>query len=170
LAAGVIVTKPQTKQAKRHQTASEANLTSGLAIFHGITEVIRCWEPVVAAQEGAGGSKSVSGAQSLARSQQACGDAVYRHLGGMPIMPTVQAVKKRATGNMGASKAEIEAAMRARWASSDFDEILTTPPPYAERGQGLPAPGLWENAFDAAAVAHCVWDDPAVALARQMAA
>lgn len=164
------MTKPPTKQEKRRQTASEANLRSGLAIFRAISQVIEFWKPRVVAQEGAGGSKSVTGAQSLARAQQACGDAVHRYLGAMPIMPTVQAVKTAACGKINASKDEIEKAMRARWDSSDFDELLTTPPIYAEQGQRLPPRGKWENAFDAAAVAHCVWDDPAVAAMRGWAA
>jgi len=148
----VIVTKPQSKQEKKLQTTSET------------------WQPVIVAQEGAGGSKSVAGAQSLARAQQACGDAVYRYLGAIPIMPTVQAVKKKAIGRVNSDKDEVEAAMRARWPLSDFDALLTESPVYLEQGQRPAPPGLWENAFDAAAVAHCVWDEPAVAMARRMAA
>lgn len=153
------------------QTVAEADLRAGIQIFTGICTVLREWRPIVAAQEGgSGGSKSTAGAKALARSQQACGDAVYRFLGALPLMVTVQAAKKATTGSQGASKDDIEAAVRALWPTVDLDALLTTPPPYLQQGQRLPPPGKWENAFDSLSVAHCVRDNPTVAAARKMAA
>jgi hypothetical protein len=91
-------------------------------------------------------------------------------MGALPIFATPQACKKAAIGKLAGTKGEIETAMRERWKGSDFDVLLTTAPPYAEQGQKLPPPSTWENAFDAAAVAHCVWDAPAVAMLRKLAA
>lgn len=173
LAMGVVVTKSASEQKKMglRQTKAEADLRSGTQIFTAISSVIRKWRPIVAVQEGgSGGSKSVAGAKALARSQQACGDAVYRFLRTMPIMVTVQACKKAVCGRNGASKDEVEKAVRAIWARTDLEALLKTPPPYLEQGQRLAPKGKWENAFDALAVAHCARDNPTVAAARKMAA
>jgi Holliday junction resolvasome RuvABC endonuclease subunit len=171
IAAGVVVTKPPSKEDKKRMTAAEAHGRAGLAISRAVRTVLEFYKPAIVLQEGNAGSKSVSAAAGLARAQQACLDAIDVHLGALPIFATQQAVKKAATGKLSASKDEVEAAMRKRWSTtSDFDTLLMTPPPYAEQGQRLPARGKWENAFDAAAVAHCLWDDPAVAAMRAIAA
>jgi hypothetical protein len=166
----VIVTDLPPKKDRKRQTASEIALRRGLAIFRGISCVIQLWRPVVVAQEAAAGSKSQAAAQGLARAQQACGDAIYRYLGAMPIFITPQRNQKTATGKRSCSKDEMKEAMRDRWSTSDFDDLLRTRPPYAGQGQRLPPPSKWENAFDAAGVAHAVWDEPAVAAVRKMAA
>lgn len=167
---GVIVTKPRTKQEKKLQTQAEADLRAGLQIFAGISEVMRVWRPLVAAMEAGAGSKSVTGAKGNARSQQACGDAVFRHLGGIPICMTVQAVKKATIGKNSSDKGEIQAAVERLWAGDDLVALLKTPPPYLDQGQRLPPPGKWENGYDALSVAHAVKDHPVVAAARQLAA
>lgn len=165
----MIVTKPPSAQDKKRQTSSEALLRAGLEIYEAIMRVCFTYEPMIVAQEAAAGSKSARAAAALARAQQACGDAVFAYLGALPIFATQQAVKKAATGNQGAGKKEIEEAMKARW-EADLAELLRAPPIYADLGQRAPASGKWENAFDALAVANCVWDEPAVAALRNMAA
>jgi Holliday junction resolvasome RuvABC endonuclease subunit len=162
VAAGVIVTKPRTAQEKKRLLAGEAAGNSGLAISRGIRAVIELYAPCVAVTEAPSGSRSSTGAAAIARSHQACLDAIDQGMGGLPIFVTPQVNQKRATGKQSCSKSEMETAMRARWEGSDFDELLTTSPPYADQGQKLPARGKWENAFDAAGVAHAVWDHPAV--------
>ena len=166
----MIVTKPRTKQEKKLQTVAEADLRAGLAIFNGLSKVIRTWNPMIAAMEAGSGSQSSIGAKALARSQQAAGDAVYRYLGALPICFTVQAVKKASTGKLAADKQEIEAAVRSFWAGTDLDELLKTPPPYLEQGQKVPPRGKWADAFDALSVAHAARDHASVAAARRMAA
>jgi len=170
IAAGVIVTKPRTKQEKKRLLAGEAAAMSGLAISRGIRAVIELYQPSTCAMEAPSGSRSSTGASAIARSHQACIDAIDLHFNALPIFATPQMCKKKAIGKLAGSKEEIEAAMRARWKGTDFDTLLTTPPPYAEQGQRLPAKGKWENAFDASAVANCVWDEPTVAMLRKLAA
>lgn len=166
----MIVTKPRTAQEKKRLLAGEAAANNGLSIQRGIRAVIELYQPSVVATEAPGGSKSASGASAIARSHQATIDAVDVCLNALPIFVTPDAVKKKATGSGTASKDDIEAAMRARWAGSDFDLLLAARPPYMEQGQKLPPKGKWENAFDAAAVAHCAWDHPTVAMLRKLAA
>lgn len=162
-----------SEQAKRlglRQTVAEADLRAGLEIFKAISTVLRRWPCAVAAQEGgSGGTKSAAAAKGLARSQQACGDAVYRHLGTLPIMVTVQSAKKQTAGKAGASKDDIEAAVRRLWADVDLDALLLAPPPYLGKNQRPAPPGKWENAFDSLSVAHTVEDHAIVAAARAMA-
>jgi Holliday junction resolvasome RuvABC endonuclease subunit len=128
-------------------------------VFRGVGDVLRKYKPAIVAQEGNLGSQNARAASALARAQQACADAVFAALESFPLFVTVQAVKKLATGSQQASKDQMEAAMRRRWPSAPFEELL----------KGIRR-GAWENAFDAAAVAHAVWDDPAVASVRRLAA
>lgn len=165
VAAGVIHTAPPPKGERRHQTAAQMDGRRGIRIRRFACCVLQTWKPAVAAIEGCAGSKSAKAAAALARGQQAVLDAVDELLGAEPIFVTLQAVKKAATGRGSGTKDEVEAAMRRRW-DVDWDALLTTEPPYGER----PRPrGEWENAFDAAAVTHAVWDAPAVAALRVMA-
>lgn len=151
--AGVIVTKKANKSEKL--SAAEDDGRSALGINREIRRIVKKHKPRVIAQEGQGGSKSVKAAKALARAQQACLDAIDTLTESVPIFVTPQAVKKAACGNIGATKQEVETAMRERWDSQRFDRLLI----------GYP-PKTWENVFDAAAVAHAVWDHQAVAFAR----
>lgn len=151
--AGVIITKKALKSEKL--SAAEDDGRSGLKINREIRRVIKKHKPRVFAQEGQGGSKSVNGAKGLARAQQACLDAIDAVTDSVSIFVTPQAVKKAACGNMAATKQEMEDAMRKLWGSACFDRLLIG---YAK--------STWENVFDAAAVAHAVWDHQAVAFAR----
>ena len=164
IALGVVVTKSASDQKKAglRQSVAEADLRSGLEIFDALTKVMAVYRPLMAAQEGNAGSKSVSAAAGLARAQQACGDAIYRFLRATPIMRTVQSVKKSATGTLNASKDDIEKAVRSLWPHDDLDSMLRAEPVYASYGHKPPSPGKWENAFDALAVAHSVKDHPSL--------
>lgn len=146
---------------------AEADLRSGHQIFNAISTVMAIWRPLVVAMEAAGQSQSVKGATGNARSQQACGDAVYRYLRTLPICLTVAACKKAVLGRNSGSKQEVEAAVKALWPGTDLDELLRMPPPYLEQGQRVAPKGKWENAFDSLAVAHCVRDHPTVAAMRK---
>ena len=161
IAAGVITTK--NAKATERLTGAQDNAQRGLKIRRAIAHVLATYKPVVVAQEGNGGSKSVKAAVGLARAQQACVDAIDEYLGAMPIMPTEAAVKKSVVGrHANVTKDDLEGAAKARWPGTPWAQLfkaaITGPTP----------PGEWENGYDAACVAHCVWDDPAVALARRI--
>lgn len=167
IAAGVIVTKAPTAREKRQMLAGEYDGRDGLQVFMGIDAVMQRWRPILSVVESPAGAQSFNGAKSIHRAQQATLDAIYRHLRALPIFISYAQVQKLATGKKSATKQEVEAAVRALWPDVDFDELLTTPPPYVEQGQKLPPPGKWENAFDACAVIHAAAKEPAVAMARQ---
>ncbi len=162
IAAGVIRT---AKVKGERATAAVADGRRGLKIRRGIALVLSRYEPIVIAQEGNSGSKSADAAAKLARAQQACLDAIDEYLEeGMPLVPTQQAVKKSILGRWtGVTKDDLEQAAVKRWPTSDFAKLLgesiTGPVPRSE----------WENAYDAACVAHCVWDEPQVAALRKIA-
>lgn len=163
------MTKPRSKQEKKRLLAGEAAAISGLAISRGIRSVIETYQPSAVATEAPSGSRSSTGAAAIARSHQACIDAVDLHFDALPIFITPQANQRAATGRASCSKEQMEEAMRSRW-EGDFDALLRTPPPYAEQGQKLPPRGVWENAFDAAGIANAAWDHPTVAMLRRLAA
>lgn len=155
VAAGVIRTA-KAKASERLLSAAD-DTRRGLEIAHAVRAAINAHSITVAAAEASCGSKSATAAKALARAQQAVACAVVWELGSPPIYVTPQTVKKLATGTMSASKDAVEAAMREHW-PCDWDALL----------KGV-APGKRENAFDAAAVAHAVWNKPAVAMLRQLA-
>ncbi len=160
VAAGVIRT--EKAKSKERLSAAEDDARRGLIIRRAIRDVLLFWDPVVVAQEGNAGSQHANSAKALARAQQACVDAIDEHLGAMPIFLTPAAVQKAATGKRFATKTEVEAAMTARWGSAIHDLL--------SKSSVARAKGVWENAFDAAAVAVAAWDNPAVAVARKMVA
>lgn len=166
IAAGVIHTAPPPKTDRRHQTAAQMDGRRGLKIRRCAKAVLDRWPPAIVAIEGCAGSKSAKAAAALARGQQAVLDAVDEMLGSEPIFVTLQAVKKAATGRNNGTKDEVERAMRERW-PVEWDVLLKAPVPYGDT-RARPR-GEWENAFDAAAVTHAVWDSPAVAGLRAMA-
>lgn len=166
IAAGVIRTTQGTPEERKRQLRADLQLQSGLQIYQALVRVIDFYSPRLAYQEANGGSKSMRAATALARAQQACGDAIASRLGVPPILVSPQAVKKAATGVLNASKQQVEASMRRRFPTADFDALLTERPIYATEGQRNPPRGLWENAFDAAAVAHWAFGHPSQAWAR----
>lgn len=161
IAAGVIITKKA--KATERLTGAQDNAQRGLKIRRAVAHVLETFKPVVVAQEGNGGSKSVVAAVGLARAQQACVDAIDEYLGALPIMPTEAAVKKSIIGrHTGVTKGDLQTAAESRWPGTPWAQLFT------ESITGASPPGEWENGYDAACVAHCVWDDPAVALARRL--
>lgn len=154
--------RTEKASAKERLSAAEDDARRGLIIRRAVADLCAGYKPVVVAQEGNAGSQHANSAKALARAQQACADAVDEHLGGLPIFVTPAAVQKAATGRKSASKEAVEEAMAKRWGRDIYDLLAKSSVARAKK--------KWENAFDAAAVAHCVWDKPAVALARKMAA
>lgn len=155
----------RTEKAKPAErlTAAEDDGRRGLIIQRGITLVLRTFMPVVVLQEGNAGSKSARAAAALARAQQACLDAIDLHMGSTPILLTQQAVKKAVTGRFSdVSKDDMERAARRLWPVCNWPRLLIT------SLTGASPPGEWENAYDAACVASCGWDQPAVAVARKL--
>jgi Holliday junction resolvasome RuvABC endonuclease subunit len=146
-----------SKEKKQRILAAEDGGRRGLAIHRMVRRLFREHHIVVVAQEANLGSKSFHAATGLARAQQACIDAIDDELGSMPILVTPQQVKKSAAGSNSASKEEVERAMIARWAPVRFDILLA-------KFIG----SEWENVYDASAVAHCVWDFPAVSSIRKL--
>jgi Holliday junction resolvasome RuvABC endonuclease subunit len=163
IAAGVITTAKA--KATEKLTGAQDDARRGLAIRRALLTVCRTYAPVVMAQEGASGSKSARAASALARAQQVAVDVADEVLGVMPIIVTQQAVKITALGrHTNTTKSDLKSAAERRWPGADFPAMLTasiTPEP---------APSEWENAYDAACVAACVWDHPAVVLARKLGA
>lgn len=161
--AGLVRTKPP--EAGDRSTAAEANGRRGLSIRRGIVEALRTHRPAIVVQEGNAGSQSAKAAAALARAQQACLDAIDSELGALPIIVTPQSVKKHCVGRLDASKGDLESAAIARWGASLGAAI-----------EGIVIGGrkvrgkVLENVYDAACVASSVWDLPAVAGLRAMAA
>lgn len=152
LEVGVIRT--EKAPATERLLAGEDEARRGGRIFQVIHGVIKRYNPVVVAQEVNSGSQHANAAKALARAQQACHDAAVaasKHA----IFVTPFAVKKAATGRKGATKDEVEQAMRSQW---DIDADLFAAD---MKSQNIPK-GKWENIFDALAVARAVWDHPAV--------
>ena len=156
VALGVIQTA-KAKATERLLAAADDG-RAGLVIRRAVKGLLEEYLPIVVAQEANTGSKSAKAAKQLARAQQACCDACDEHLGAMPMMHTPQAVKKGMTGAMGASKDEVEAAVRKHWPEADFNVLLA----------GV-APKKRENAFDALAVAYVASLEQQVASLRKLA-
>jgi len=139
--------------------AGEDDARRGIAIYRQVTSLARTFSPRVVAIEVNGGSQSSVSAKALARAQQACADAVFETTGGYPIYVTPAAVKKAAAGKRNASKADIEAAVSARFgANAEIEAQL--------KAAKVPR-SKWENVFDACAVAIAAWDHPAVSSLRR---
>lgn len=158
VAAGVIRTKAPKPAEKKHATMAALDAARGTHIRRELLRVMSEHNITIAAQEGAAGSKSAKVAAGLARAQQACVDAIYEALDGMPLFVTQQAVKKTAAGSLSASKDDVEAGVRARFPMADWDALL----------KGYPR-GQHEHIFDAGAVGWTVWDHPAVSSLRNLA-
>lgn len=161
----MIITNPTAKKDRAGRVA-EVDNADGLAIFRGLSKILEVYQPKATLVESPGGSKSVKAAAGIARAQQATADALYSYSGSTPIYKSFFAVKKSSVGKLKATKSEVEAFVRGRWPETDWDALLTTPPPYLEQGQRVPPPSKWENAFDAAAVVHAGWDHPTIAMLR----